>query len=71
MQMMSRWEQLGLPNPGSAEARKRGCLCAVADNGHGQGFSYMGDLSFYVTTGCPLHAPIPGNTIVWELQADA
>ena len=44
--MMSSWDQRGIPNPGSHQARRRGCLCATLDNNHGDGFAYMGDLSF-------------------------
>lgn len=44
------------PNPGSQEATKQGCTCAIMDNNHGQG--YRGQPNVYViTSGCPLHAP--------------
>jgi hypothetical protein len=49
-----------IPNPGSAEARTRGCTCPVIDNGHGRG--YMGGIKdkagaavFVYTAGCPVH----------------
>ena len=43
-------------NPGSPEAVKRGCTCAVWDNNHGIGFCYGGEeRCFYVTQDCPLH----------------
>jgi hypothetical protein len=41
------------PNPGSAEAKARGCKCAVLDNNHGK-FPPMGD-DWWITEGCPLH----------------
>lgn len=56
--MRSRWEQQGIPNPGSVQAIDRGCLCAVLDNYHGRGFRMKGELAFWITMGCPLHAPI-------------
>lgn len=40
------------PNPGSDEARRLGCICAVLDNSHGRG-----DGPFWITEGCPVHAP--------------
>ena len=51
------------PNPGSREARARGCQCPVIDNGHGKG--YMGGMKdretgetvFVITVGCPVHTP--------------
>ena len=56
--MMSSWEQAGLPNPGSEEAWKRGCMCPGMDNGWGRGFPLRGELQFWITVGCPLHAPV-------------
>ena len=45
-----------VPNPGSTSALNRGCICAVLDNAHGQG--YMGNPNrFVITEGCPVHAP--------------
>lgn len=42
------------PNPGSNEAIKAGCTCAVLDNAHGTG--YMGQAGVFVyTSGCPVH----------------
>lgn len=43
-----------VPNPGSEEAQKLGCLCPVLDNGHGQG-SMWGPGTFIMTEGCKLH----------------
>lgn len=40
------------PNPGSDEARQRGCTCPVLDNGRGQG---RGDGQWWVRMDCPLH----------------
>ena len=53
--MGSRWDQLGIPNPGSREATKQGCLCPVLDNEHGLGFIYDGDRVFWISGDCPLH----------------
>lgn len=42
-------------SPGSPEAVKKGCLCPILDNHHGQG--YQGIKGIYVYSGnCPLHA---------------
>jgi hypothetical protein len=48
-----------LPSPGSDEALKAGCICAVIDNAHGRG--YMGQAGVFVyTVGCPVHdSPSP------------
>lgn len=53
-------------NPGSPLAIYQGCTCAVLDNHHGKGFRYPGKdglerLCFWITSGCPLHAPTPEN----------
>jgi len=56
---------VSVPNPGSDKAVEQGCICAVLDNCHGKGFPYPRTdgldpeehPSFYVTEGCPLHAP--------------
>lgn len=52
------------PNPGSDEALALGCTCAVLDNHHGKGFPWpsvddpsASSVSFWITDGCPLHAP--------------
>lgn len=45
-------------NPGSKEARDRGCLCPVLDNGHGHGCGRVdqrGIPLFWVDAKCPLH----------------
>jgi hypothetical protein len=55
--MKSRFEQRGIPNPGSEEARKRGCICAVIDNHYGAGIVVDKDPVFWITAGCPVHAP--------------
>lgn len=42
------------PNPGSDEAIRQGCVCAILDNAHGRG--YMGQPGTFVyTQGCPVH----------------
>lgn len=45
-----------LPNPGSPEARERGCICAVLDNCHGRFAPFPPD-GWYITMGCPVHSP--------------
>ncbi len=30
-----------VPNPGSPEARRLGCICATMDNAHGKGYRYV------------------------------
>ncbi len=44
------------PNPGSDEAIKQGCICAVLDNNHGKWAPYPPD-GWWITEGCPVHAP--------------
>jgi hypothetical protein len=43
------------PNPGSPEAVKIGCKCAVFDNHYGKGFPYGGETCFYINDNCPVH----------------
>jgi hypothetical protein len=56
--MRSRWEQQGIPNPGSQAAQDRGCECPHYDNHKGQGFIMEGELVFWIAVGCPMHAPM-------------
>ena len=44
------------PNPGSNEAKDRGCSCPVLDNFHGMG-AFGDDESplFWINEDCPLH----------------
>lgn len=49
------------PNPGSPEAVQRGCTCPVIDNAHGKGVMGFGR-EWWITDGCPIHAPTPDNT---------
>ena len=44
---------MNTPNPGSDEAVKQGCRCAILDNAHGWGYMIKGQ--FWVTQDCPLH----------------
>ena len=49
-----------VPNPGSYEAQKLGCLCPVLDNSRGQGFKWTNEkgekvTAFWVSDECPLH----------------
>lgn len=44
-----------LPNPGSDEARNRGCICPVLDNNHGRWPTYEPDGWIY-RMDCPLHS---------------
>lgn len=41
-----------VPNPGSADAIALSCECPVLDNRHG-----IGDGPWWITEGCPVHAP--------------
>lgn len=43
-------------NPGSDDARKQGCSCAVLDNNHGKYPPFPPD-GWWITGGCPVHAP--------------
>lgn len=53
-------------NPGSHEARKRGCTCPVMDNAHGKGIPWPRKdgldpqlhPSFYVSEDCPMHGKV-------------
>ena len=57
--MRSRWDQLGIPNPGSREAQDQGCMCPVLDNHRGLGVPMTGgELSFWVDERCPMHVMI-------------
>lgn len=47
------------PNPGSAEAVAAGCTCAVIDNHRGRGIPTKDGPTFWITEGCPVHAPSP------------
>lgn len=48
-----------VPNPGSDEAVTRGCTCPVLDNARGRGITTG---IFWITEGCPLHAPRSHDT---------
>ena len=43
-----------VPNPGSYEAIKHGCLCPVLDNGYGVGIDGKGKM-FWIDVDCPIH----------------
>jgi hypothetical protein len=47
-----------VPNPGSEEAGKMGCTCAVLDNHRGAGFLWDGEIAFWITEECPIHGTI-------------
>lgn len=49
------------PYPGTPEATEKGCLCLVGDNRHGKGVYVddRGKVAFWITEGCPIHAPFP------------
>lgn len=47
------------PNPGSDAAREQGCICAVMDNNHGLYPAFGG--GWWITAGCPVHAPEYGG----------
>jgi hypothetical protein len=52
--------ELPPPNPGSDAAVKAGCTCAVLDNGRGDAKLAEARGGFWITAGCPLHAPVHG-----------
>lgn len=59
-----------IPNPGSSDALKQGCTCAVLDNGHGD--QALGDIrGFWITGGCPLHDDNPKQSIQEHREAVA
>lgn len=43
-----------MPNPGSPDAVRLGCLCPQMGNGHGRGYCGMPGV-FVRVVGCPLH----------------
>lgn len=43
------------PNPGSDEATKLGCTCAVMDNRRGAGIPSADGPLFWISYDCPLH----------------
>jgi hypothetical protein len=47
------------PNPGSKKAREQGCTCPVLDNYYGDGIGRdeNGITIFWISEGCPIHAP--------------
>ncbi len=53
------WKILNPPPPGSDEALKLGCGCAVIDNHYGKGFHWGGqDNQYWINGDCPLHGNI-------------
>ena len=56
--MRSRWDQMGIPNPGSKEALETGCQCPMLDNHHGRGIQMNNDLVFWIDEHCPMHMMI-------------
>ena len=47
-------------NPGSDEARSKGCTCPVMDNGYGKGYmggvkDEDGNMIFIMSMSCPIH----------------
>ncbi len=51
---MTEEEQQKIPNPGSPEAKARGCLCPVLDNACGRGALGRTD-TFWISENCPMH----------------
>ena len=56
----ARWD--GASSPGSKGATDMGCICAVMDNHYGRGltagYGTPEEPAFWITEGCPLHAPV-------------
>lgn len=51
-----------IPNPGSDEAKKQGCICPRMDNAYGKGWmggvkDGKGETVFVIREGCPIHDP--------------
>jgi len=47
-----------IPNPGSDEAIRHSCCCAIEDNHYGEGCGWTGENGeplFWITADCPLH----------------
>jgi len=44
-----------IPNPGSLEAIRVGCLCPHMGNNFGHGIMFNGAIRFYISEYCPLH----------------
>ena len=42
-----------IPNPGSKEAIRQGCVCPILDNAHGQGIK--NGTQFWINSECPIH----------------
>lgn len=51
-----------MTNPGSDEAIKQGCTCAVLDNRHGKGAFDGSDNTFWISENCPLHGHKEGKS---------
>ena len=47
--------------PGSPQAVTDGCLCAVIDNHHGNGFTMAGEQVWWISVTCPLHGGKNGS----------
>lgn len=56
--MTPELERAARAKPGSDEAIDAGCTCPILDNAHGKGWLCSGE--FWITEGCPLHAPTAG-----------
>jgi hypothetical protein len=65
--MRSRWDQRGVPNPGSIEALDRGCRCPHYDNHRGRGFPLNHELVFFINEDCPLHAMANNAHPAWDV----
>ena len=55
-----------LPNPGSKEAVKIGCTCAVLDNHYGAGIYGGRGGTFWVSASCPLHGDVRSKIVSEE-----
>lgn len=54
--MLTEEEWQAMP-PGSDAAIAKGCTCPRMDNGHGEGFMWDGQRSWWIALNCPLHGP--------------
>lgn len=48
----------GYGNPGSALARKLGCICPTIDNQYGRGYESGTGRAFWIRADCALHADV-------------
>lgn len=53
---------MSTPNPGSQEARNKGCTCPVRDNCHGK-FPPYGKYGWVIVEDCPVHSELAASQL--------